>query len=381
MTLNLLDVAELVALDIPLGPALLREITHAHDRGHAIFIVDQRLSRTRQREVLASVAPTLVVDADGGASRNAAGRDVEGGDGLVMLTSGTAGPPKAVVLTWTAIIASAELTSAELERGMPTHWNATLTPAHIGGFAVLARSLFTDDDILFGPADDLDAGAALGATHVAVVRTHLSRFDASAYHVVLLGGSRPPVDLPGNVVTTWGLTETGSGVVYNRRALPGVHLAIVDGEIIVKSPTLLRAYRDSEVPWVRGPDGRTDWFATGDEGEIVDDLLYVHGRRGTVITTGGEKVWPEDLETVLGDVDGVVEVGVVGAPDDEWGERVVAFVVATEPASILYERMRAAARERIGPWAVPKEIHSVETLARTELGKLRRDALRARVTS
>lgn len=367
--------AELVALDIPLGPALVREVSRAHDRGRAVFVVDQRLSRARQREVLESVAPTLVVDADGGATRNREGRPVEDGDGLVMLTSGTSGPPKAVVLTWTAVIASAELTSTELWRGVPTHWNATLTPAHIGGFAVLARSIFTDDDIVFGPADDLDAGPGLGATHVAVVRTHLSRFDPSRYHVVLLGGSRPPAEVPGNVVTTWGLTETGSGVVYNRRALPGVHLATLDGEIIVRSPTLLRTYHDHPVAWVRGPDGRTDWFATGDEGEIVDGLLHVHGRRGTVITTGGEKVWPEDLEAVLATVEGVDDVGVVGAPDEEWGERVVAVVVTTLDESTLRERLREAAREHIGPWAAPKEVRVVDSLARTESGKLRRDQL------
>jgi o-succinylbenzoate---CoA ligase len=374
-------VIDLVALDLPLGPDLARQIAHAHDRGRAVFIVDQRLSATRQRDVLEAVSPTVVVDATGTASRRENGRPVEDGDGLVMLTSGSSGPPKGVVLTWTAIIASAELTSTELERGLPTCWNATLTPAHIGGFAVLARSIFTDDRLIFGPPDDLAGGPSLGATHVAVVRTHLSRFDPTGYHVVLLGGSRPPADIPGNVVTTWGMTETGSGVVYNRRALPGVHVACVDGEILVKSPTLLRAYVDHDVPWVVGPDGRRDWFATGDEGDVDDGIVRVIGRRGTVITTGGEKVWPEDLEAVLADVPAIRDVAVIGLPDDEWGERVIAIVVTTSPVAPLLEAARELARTHIGPWAAPKEICVVDELPRTETGKIRRDQLSALVNS
>jgi o-succinylbenzoate---CoA ligase len=374
-------VNDLVALDVPLGPALVHLIEHAHDRGRAVFLVDQRWSPSRKSEVLDLVAPTLVVDAAGAESRRDDGRPVEDGDGLVMLTSGSSGPPKAVVLTWTAIIASAELTSGELARGVPTCWNTTLTPAHIGGFAVLARAIFTDDRLVFGPPDDVTRGVALGATHVAGVRTQLSRFDPTRYHVVLLGGSRPPADLPGNVVTTWGMTETGSGVVYNRRALPGVHLASVDGELLVKSPTLLRSYRDRPVRWVRGPDGRRDWFATGDEGEVRDGLVHVVGRRGSVITTGGEKVWPEDVEGVLAELDDIVDVAVVGVPDDEWGERVVALVVSPSPASLIGANARDLVRERIGPWAAPKEIRVVNAVPRTESGKIRRDQLRALVTS
>jgi O-succinylbenzoic acid--CoA ligase len=369
-------VTELVALDLPLGPALYDEIRRAHDRGHAVSVIDQRLSPSRRVEVLTRLAPTLIVTANGDRAR-VEGTPVEPGDGLVIATSGTSGPPKFAVLTWSSIIAGAELTSRELHRGLPTCWLTCLPPVHIGGFAVLARSLFADDRLVYADPQQLDQGPRLGATHVAVVRAQLARFDLSEYHVVLLGGGRAPAELPGNVVTTWGMTETGAGVVYNGRALPEVDVAIVDGEVIVRSPTLLRTYRYGPVTWVRGPDGRADWLATGDEGELHGDHLTVFGRRSSVIVTGGEKVWPEDLEAILAQVDGVIEVAVVGADDPEWGQRVVAVVVASRSSDELLSAFAEVATEAIGPWAKPKEIRKVPALPRTDSGKVRRDVLGA----
>jgi O-succinylbenzoic acid--CoA ligase len=367
--------AQLVALDLPLGPALVDEIRHAHDRGHAVCVLDQRVTAARQRELLEVLAPTVIVDARGERTRRPEGREVEPGDGLVVLTSGTSGRPKAAVLTWTAVIASAELTSQELYRGRPTRWNACLPPAHVGGFAVLARSLFTEDALVWGDARHLEDGPSRGATHVAVVRAQLFRFDLGGYQVVLLGGSRPPSELAANVVTTWGMTETGSGVVYNRRPLPGVDVAVVNDEILVRSPTLLRTYRDAPAPLVTGPDGRAGWLATGDGGELVDGELFVHGRLGWVITTGGEKVWPEDLEAVLANVEGVADVAVAGVEDPEWGERVTAYVVSDLDATTLTPRLAEAAGAAIGPWAKPKDVLVVPAIARTASGKIRRDEI------
>ncbi len=367
--------ADLIALDLALGPVLLDEIRRAHDRGHAVCVLDHRLSDARRREILDVLAPTRLVTNDGERRTLPTGRPVEPGDGLVVLTSGTSGPPKAAVLTWTAVIASAELTSLELSRGFPTWWNACLPPTHVGGFAVLARAIFTDDGVIFGESDHLERGPDHGATHVAVVRTQLHRADLSGYHVVLLGGSRPPTDLPGNVVTTWGMTETGSGVVYNRRPLPGVEIATRGGEILVHSPTLLRAYRDGSDPLAVGPDGRGGWLPTGDVGEVIDGELFVHGRAAYVINTGGEKVWPDDLEAILESVDGVDDVAVVGRPDPEWGERVVAVVVSARDRADLLGSFADIAAERLGPWAKPKEVVIVSAIPRTSGGKVRRDAL------
>jgi o-succinylbenzoate---CoA ligase len=374
-------VTELVALDMPLGPALLDEIRRAHDCGRAVCVLDRRLSRARQRVILESLAPTMLVGEDHQEMRLAGGLPVEPGDGLVVLTSGTSGAPKAAILTWSAVIASAELTASELLCDVPTCWNAVLTPAHVGGFAVLTRVIFTDDQIVFGEPDRIDQGSTIGATHVALVRAHLFRFDVTGYRTVLLGGSRPPSHLPPNVVTTYGMTETGSGVVYNRRPLPGVHLAVRDQEVLVRSPTLLRTYRDGPAPLVAGPNGSGDWLATGDVGEIIDGELFIHGRLGHVIVTGGEKVWPEDLEMALSDVEGLADVAVAGVPDEEWGERLVALVVSSVDNEKLRSRCAEVAVERIGPWAKPRDLIYVAAIPRTDSGKVRRDELRRLVAA
>jgi O-succinylbenzoic acid--CoA ligase len=367
-------VSELVALDMPLGEALVDRIRRAHDRGHAVSVIDQRLSAERRQEIVDELAPTRVVDANGTESAWP-GRPVEEGDGLLVATSGTSGPPKFAIITWAAVIASAELTTQELYRGRPTVWNACLPPSHIGGFAVLARTIFTDDRLIFGDVAHLDEAPSAGATHVAVVRTHLHRFDLSKYRVVLLGGSKPPLDVPSNVVATWGMTETGSGIVYNGWPLPGVEVAEVEGQLLVRSPTLLRAYRDGSSPLVIGPDGRPGWLATGDGGTVAAGEVRVRGRLEYVITSGGEKIWPEDVETIIGDVAGIVDCAVVGLDDPEWGERLVAFVVVDDPSAALYERVRRATADRLGPWAAPKELRSVDAIPRTDNGKVRRTEL------
>jgi O-succinylbenzoic acid--CoA ligase len=237
---------------------------------------------------------------------------------------------------------------------------------------VLLRAVLSDATLLWD-APDVETAVARGATHVSVVRAQLSRHDVSGYHAVLLGGARPPVALPANVIATWGMTETGSGVVYDGVALPGVDIASVEGEICVRSPTLFRSYREGAKPRVIGPDGRDDWFPTGDAGEVRDQRVSVRGRLGFVINTGGEKLWPEELETVLTSLNGVRDVAVTGVEDAEWGQRVVALIVSD--GSELDETIRAVAEERIGPWAKPKEIRYVAAIPRTANGKVRRSML------
>jgi O-succinylbenzoic acid--CoA ligase len=169
------------------------------------------------------------------------------------------------------------------------------------------------------------------------------------------------------------MTETGSGIVYDGFALPEVQLSVLDGEVIVKTPTLFSAYRDAPRPSVTGPDATSDWFPTGDAGEINDGKLSIHGRIGFVINTGGEKLWPEDLESVLSTLDGISDVAVTGVEDPEWGQRVVALVVSS--GQKLDDAITNIAAERIGPWAKPKEIRYVAAIPRTANGKIRRSEL------
>jgi O-succinylbenzoic acid--CoA ligase len=361
----------LLAIDLPLGPALELALRECAGRRQAFCILDQRLSSRRRDEELAALGATSILTAEGTKERTE-GRDVDDEIGLIMLTSGSSGVPKAVELTWDALLASAELTQSSLRTDTPPVWFPCLPANHIGGLAVLLRAVLADAALLWTGDDDVQRAGEEGATHVSLVRAQLARFDVSAYYRVLLGGARPPQELPANVLTTWGMTETGSGIVYDGMALPGVDVASVDGELCVRTPTLFRSYRTSPRPRVAGPDGRDDWFPTGDAGTVVDGRVSVRGRIGFVINTGGEKIWPEDLEAVLSALPHVSDVAVTGVPDPEWGQRVVALVVSATP---LDDAIISTSEERIGPWAKPKEIRYVTAIPRTSNGKIRRGDL------
>jgi O-succinylbenzoic acid--CoA ligase len=364
-------VQSLLALDLPLGPALEIALRDCVERREAFCVLDQRLSPRRRDEELSNLGATSVLD-ESGRHQRPEGRAVDDEVGLVMLTSGSSGEPKAAELTWEALAVSAELTQSTLRRESPPVWFACLPANHIGGLAVLLRSILSDATLLWTGDDDVERASREGATHVSLVRTQLARFDVSSYYRVLLGGARPPAERPANVIATWGMTETGSGVVYDGIPLPGVEFTALEGELCVRTPTLFRSYRNAPRPEVVGSDGRT-WFPTGDAGEIVDGRIHVRGRLGFVINTGGEKVWPEDLEAIFANVEGVRDVAVTGVDDPEWGQRVVALVVSDNSA--IDEALRNVATEGLGPWAKPKEIRHVVAIPRTANGKIRRGEL------
>lgn len=371
--------ADVVALALPGGPAFVDALKRVWEAGDAAFPVDPRLPPAELERVMATVAPSSVIEGDGEPRSLDGGRPVEAGDALVMATSGTTGEPKGVILTHSAVAASAEATSARLGVDPARHtWLACLPLAHVGGLSVVTRALHTGAGLMvherFDPAA-VAAAAAAGATHVSLVTRALTRIDAESFEAILIGGAAPPPDRPPNVIATYGMTETGSGVVYERAPLDGIEFAVDNtGEIRLRGPMLLRAYRttDGEVdPKVDG------WFATGDIGSIdADGRVMVEGRRAEVITTGGEKVWPTRVEAVLASLDAVAEAAVIGVADPEWGRRVVALVVAADGAEVpSLDEARAAVRAVLPVWYAPTEIRAVASLPRTPLGKLRRSAL------
>ncbi len=362
----------LLALDLELGPHLETAVRACVDAEEPFCVLDQRLSQRRRAEELYLLGATALLNEEGRHPLSG-GRDVDDEIGLVMLTSGSSGTPKAAELTWNSLRASAELTQRTLRGETPPVWFPCLPANHIGGLAVLLRAIMSDASLLWDDPERLDVAPREGATHVSLVRTQLARFDVSGYYRVLLGGGRPPTSRPENVVTTWGMTETGSGVIYDGVPLPGVDVASVNGELCVRTPTLFRSYRSVPRPSAIGPDGRHDWFPTGDAGDVTDGRVHVYGRLGFVINTGGEKLWPEDLESVLSTLEGVRDVAVTGVDDPEWGQRVVALVVADD--THYDDDIRAIAAERIGPWAKPKEVRYVVAIPRTSNGKIRRSDL------
>lgn len=380
---------ELVALDLPGGPDFCRALVDVWASGDAAAPLDPRLPAPARRALLAALRPSRVVGPDGTSTPLSGGLRVEEGDALVVATSGSSGNPRGVVLTHAALAASARATSDRLGVDPARHrWLACLPLAHIGGLAVVVRALVTGTPL--SVTDGFDAGevrrqAGAGCTHVSLVATALRRIEPGLFERILLGGAAPPEELAPNVVTTYGMTETGSGVVYDGRPLDGVELAIGtgrpgegdEGEILVRGPMLLRCYRDGTDPRIAGPDGAGGWLPTGDGGTLAPDgTLSVDGRLAECIVSGGEKIWPAAVEQVLARHPAVAEVAVWKRRDAEWGERAVAWVVpvAGRPAPTLAE-LAALAREHLAPWAAPKELVLVEALPRTASGKVSRRAL------
>jgi len=381
---------ELVALDLPGGRGFVDALGAVWDTGDAAAPLDPRLPPAAARELIDALSPSRVVGSDGDIVHLDGGIPVEDGDALVMATSGSTGAPRGVVLTHAAIAASAQATTARLGVDPQRHhWLACLPLAHVGGLSVVTRSLLTGTPLTVLAGFDADAVTAIArrgtATHVSLVTQALRRIDADLFTTIVLGGAAPPGELPRNVVTTYGLTETGSGVVYDERPLDGVEVAIGTGrdgegqcgEVLLRCPMLLRCYRTGIDPRIPGPDGTGGWFPTGDGGSLrADGCLEVEGRLDDVVVTGGEHVWPVALERVLAAHRGVAEVAIWKRPDPEWGERVVAWVVPTDPARPpAIEELGDLARAAIGPWAAPKEMVLVGSLPRTSLGKVQRRLL------
>lgn len=350
------------------GHEFVDRLTKAWDDGDAVFPLDTRLPPSARERLIAAAAPTIIADESGDV--RLPGRPVEDGDAVLVATSGTTGEPRIAVLTREAVRASARATSERLGVTSTDVWLACLPPSHVGGLSVITRALETDTPLIaiprFTPEACVDAVRA-GATLVSLVATALARIDSLSFRTIVLGGSRPPADLPANVVTTYGMTETGSGVVYDGIPLDGVEVDVRDDIIHLRAPMLLRTWRDGS-PALDGEG----WLRTGDLGRWENGRLVVDGREGDLIVTGGENVWPGPVEDVLSAMEGVADVCVAGVPDPEWGQAVHAWIVAEpghEPSLAL---VRDRVKDALPVWCAPKHVHLVEEIPRTSLGKPRR---------
>ena len=369
---------------MPAGPRFADALRRGWDEGDAVLPLDMRLSEPAKARVLETMRPSVIVDASGDSVSVPGGEPVEEGDALVVATSGTTGEQKGVVLTHAAVEASARATSARLGVDPARdRWLACLPFAHVGGLSVLTRAMLTGTPVEIQPrfavAQAVAAARDRGATLVSLVPTALDRLGsqaASLFRTIVVGGQQPPAVTAANVVSTYGMTETGSGVFYDGLALEGVEASLRAGEVWLRGPMLLRCYRDGTDP--KTADG---WFATGDAGELDGrGRLSIHGRLDDLVISGGENIWPAQVESVLRLHPTVLEVAVGGRPDPKWGARVVAYVVVSpaaqdlEPAAIL-AGLRQSAKEQLAGFAAPRELVVVARLPRSSIGKVNRAEL------
>jgi O-succinylbenzoic acid--CoA ligase len=251
-------------------------------------------------------------------------------------------------------------------------WMLCLPVAHMGGLSIVTRSLITGVPVTTLPAFDrqaVETAAARGATLVSLVPSALPGLDVSAFRAVLLGGSAIPTKRPANSVVTYGLTESAGGVVYDGRALSCVELAIDEGRVMMRSPSLLRTYRF-------GSDPKTaqGWLPTGDLGELSDDgTLTIFGRADDVIISGGHNVFPALVEDAVRSHGSVADVAVVGRDDPKWRSAVTAIVVPSDPANPpTLDVIRGWAKAQVPFYAAPTRLELVDALPQTALGKVRR---------
>lgn len=301
---------------------------------------------------------------------------------VVVPTSGSTGDPKGVLLTAAALRASAAATAEVIGEGQ---WLLALPTTHVAGLQVLVRSLLagTSPQVLEGPTTLAAFEAATSRLTgprrlVSLVPTQLARLVGSPalleYDAVLLGGAAAPAELldraraaGARVVTTYGMSETCGGCVYDGVPLPGVSLSVAD-RIRISGPVVASGYRLRPDLTAAAFDG--DTFTTSDVGELVDGRLVVLGRADDVVVTGGEKVAPAAVEAALASHPSVAEVAVVGVPDAEWGARVVAVVVLRGPLSLEEARSHVAAR--LSRVAAPRELRVLDRLPLLPSGKIDR---------
>ena len=363
-----MTVKRLVALDMPASVEFANHVRNAWNAGDAVFPIDQRLPQVAKDSLIKQFKPSVLIDGTGSIVTLANSEPTEEHDALVIATSGSTGNPKGVLHTHDSILALLNMSQARLQTDSSTHWLLCLPVSHVAGFSVLARSIVFGNPISILPKFDegeVQAAANNGATHVSLVPTALNRIDPAIFDTILLGGAAAPPDLPANVITTYGMTETFGGIAYNAMPLDGVEVRVRDEHIDLRSPSLFRTYRGANSKQVSEA-----WYETGDNGTFTNGVLQVFGRSDDMIITGGENVWPNAVEKIICTIPGVERVVVSGINDAQWGQRVVAWIVTRNADTPSLEDVRQHVKQQLPSFCAPSELRVVREIPTTSLGKV-----------
>ena len=334
----------------------------------------------------------------------------------IIYTSGTTGKPKGVMLTYGNFWWGAVGSAFNLGTHTDDVWLAVLPFFHVGGLAILLRSVIYGVGVIIHERFDPEAvNRAIeneGVTIISVVANMLQRMlDARAYtpypptlRCLLLGGGPAPRPLlercaaiGAPVVQSYGMTETASQAAtlspadalrkLGSAGKPLLHLELrierdgvvltADeiGEIVVRGGSVTPGYADR--PEATAAAIRDGWLYTGDLGMLDGEgYLYVMDRRDDLIISGGENVYPAEVEAALLEHPDVAEVGVVGLPDERWGQVVAAAVVLRDGANIAETDIMAWVGSRLARYKVPSHILFRDSLPRTASGKILRREIR-----
>ena len=388
---------ERVATTLPPG-ADFAELLHALPRlGASLVPLNTRLTAAERRWQVEDCGARLVIEQPLGGEEADVGlrQPIDpAAEWALIYTSGTSGTSRGISLSHANFEASAVASAWNLGVAPDDRWLCVLPLFHVGGLSILTRSALYGTAAVIHESFEAERVAAALAngeiTLASLVPTMLRRLvdggleEAPALRAALLGGGPVPRDLlewaaehglP--VLQTYGMTETCSQIATLAadeavalagsagRPLPGVELSVSDGgEILVRGPMVSR-----------GALAQDGWLHTGDRGRLdADGYLWVEGRLKDVIVSGGENISCAEVERVLEEHPAVVEAGVVGVPDAEWGEVVTAYVVLSN--GVADSELIAHCRERLASYKVPRSLRQVSELPRNAAGKLLRRELR-----
>jgi fatty-acyl-CoA synthase len=390
------------------------------------IVDDDMLHRLKAPSDVALVPRSAFEAASVDAARHAPEPHPDPDVAILLFTSGTTGEPKAAVLRHrhlaAYVIAAVDFASAEDGEAALV----SVPPYHIAGVSAALSSVFAGRRVVhlaaFTPEAWVDTVANEHITHAMVVPTMLSQIlevmearDESlpSLRSLSYGGGRMPLSVIQRAIrqmphvdfaNAYGLTETSSTIAVlgpedhrvavtadtetGRRRLASVGRPLPSVEIEIHRPDGSRAEPgEAGEVWVRGDQVAGEymaksllrdggWFPTNDAGWMDEDgYLFVDGRLDDVIVRGGENISPGEVEDVLRSHPAVADVAVLGAPDDQWGERVAAVVVARAP--VAGEALRAWVKDRLRSTKTPEDIHFRDALPYNETGKLLRRVLRA----
>jgi O-succinylbenzoic acid--CoA ligase len=373
---------------------LLDPLAHALDgTGPAILPVDASLPAARISQLIDAFQPNAVIDGRGEARIRSEAPETEADTAVIIGTSGSTGEPKGVELSAAALSHSARASLARAGARPGERWLVCLPVSHVAGLQVLVRSIVGGTEPVIAAqatAQAVSEAADAGCAHLSVVPTQLVRLlgepgggaALARYRSVLVGGAAPGAAVLDearkvgvNAVTTYGMSETCGGCVYDGVPLHGVTVrAGEDGRLRISGPVLMNRYHgrpDLTAKALEHSDLKHGEFVTSDLGYVgVDGTVTVRGRADDVINTGGHKVVPGEVAAALSDCPGIKEVVVVGRPDPEWGERVTAVVVPADPAEPPgLELVRTHVSARLPRYACPSEVVLTEAIPVLPSGK------------
>ena len=332
-------------------PTAKRELVHAQDQW-SITQFSAALTNA-----LAGSGPALGI---GNILSTSVSTDVA----LVVTTSGSTGTPKEIHLSAAAVTASAKAANTFLKADAGNSWSLLLPLTHIAGINVLVRALLLKSEVL----DFRNNSQYTKADFTAIVPTQLNRALTADHQLlkhlqeakaVLVGGAplaesdKQRAHANGiNVITTYGMSETSGGCIYNGTPLDGVAVKIVENIIYLRGPML------AQVPLVDG------WLKTTDIGRLENGKLAVFGRADDQIISGGEKISLSVIEQALSENFESIFLA-FAKPDQEWGER---LCIATT-LELSQDTISHFLKNRFGGYATPKEIHKVDEIPLIGIGK------------